>query len=223
MSRILLVAGATGGVGSLIVRQLLDRGDAVRLLVRDRQRAIHMFGSAPDVLVGDTRDLGSLKAAVENVAAVLCATGSRTPGTDNNPERVDFLGVSNLAEVAARAGVKQFVLVSSIAVTRPNHPLNQFGRVLEWKLKGEEALRASGLTYTIIRPGGLTDGPGGIKHLLITQGDTITGRISRADVAQLCIAALDEPTARNVTLEVVETDGEPQKNALEYFGGLNKD
>jgi uncharacterized protein YbjT (DUF2867 family) len=223
MSRTILVAGANGGVGSQVVRQLLERGEQIRLLVRDAERAVQMFGPQPEVMVVDTRVLGSLRNAIKDIDYLICATGSRAPGTDNSPEQVDYHGVANLAQSASETGVKHFVLVSSIAVTKTDHPLNRFGRVLEWKLKGENALRASGLPYTIIRPGGLTDGPGGIKRLLIKQGDQITGMISRADVARLCIAALDELAARNVTFEVVETEGEPLKNTGEYFAGLSPD
>ncbi len=223
MRRRLLVAGATGGLGTQIVRQLLDRGEKICLLVRDENRAAQMFGTAPEVIVGDTRNPESLRTVVENVDAIICSTGSRSPGTDNSPEWVDYIGVSNLVQAAQQADVKHFVLVSSIAVTKPDHPLNRFGRVLDWKLKGEHTLRDSGLAYTIIRPGGLTDSPGGIKRLLIGQGDKITGMVTRADVARLCIAALDEPAARNVTLEVVETEGEPQSNPTEYFDRLKPD
>ncbi len=219
----ILVAGATGGIGSLIVQQLIDRGEPVCALVRDRQRAEEMFGSPPELIVGDTRKPESLKSALGNVTAVICATGSRAPGSDNSPEQVDFHGVANLVQAAVRAKVDHFVLVSSIAVTKPDHPLNQFGRVLEWKLQGENALRASGLSYTIIRPGGLTNNSGGSKRLLVSQGDHITGMISREDVARLCITALDVPGARRVTLEVVETKGEPIEDFSQYFAGLSPD
>ena len=223
MSRIILVAGATGGVGSMIVQQLQDSGKQIRLLVRNRKQAVAMFGSTIETAVGDTRKPASLKAAIANIDEIICATGSRNPGSENSPEQVDYRGVDNLVQAAVEAGVHQFVLVSSIAVTKSDHPLNRFGRVLEWKLKGEQALRTSGLAYTIIRPGGLTDGPGGNKRLSIGQGDQITGMVSRSDVARLCIAALNEPAARNVTFEVVENGGEPLKKIGEYFKVLKPD
>jgi uncharacterized protein YbjT (DUF2867 family) len=93
-------------------------------------------------------------------------------------------------------------------VTHPDHPLNAFGQVLTWKLKGEDALRGSGLNYTIVCPGGLRDEPGGRYRLRFDQGDRMTGMISREDVAEICIQALDEPAARNLTFEVVQTGEE---------------
>ena len=110
----------------------------------------------------------------------------------------------------------QFVQVSSAGVTRPNRPginldeeppavrMNeQLGGILTWKLRGEEAIKASGLTYTIIRPCALTEQPGD-KVLAAEQGDNIRGQVSRDAIAQLCIEALNLPEAVNKTFEVKE-------------------
>lgn len=108
----------------------------------------------------------------------------------------------------------QFVLVSSAGVTRPGRPginldeeppavrLNdQLGGILTWKLKGEDSLRASGIPYTIIRPCALTEEAGG-KELIFEQGDNIRGKISRDDVAELCVRSLQQSNASKITLEV---------------------
>ncbi|MDJ0616815.1 MAG: CIA30 family protein [Calothrix sp. MO_192.B10] len=126
------------------------------------------------------------------------------------------------------ANLPQFVLVSSAGVTRPNRPginldeeppavrLNdQLGGILTWKLKGEDSLRASSIPYTIIRPCALTEEPGS-KELIVEQGDNIRGRISREDVAELCVAALQQPKACNVTFEVKE--GENRANNINWQG-----
>ncbi|MBV6623383.1 MAG: CIA30 family protein [Rivularia sp. (in: Bacteria)] len=110
----------------------------------------------------------------------------------------------------------QFVLVSSAGVTRPGRPginleeeppavkLNdQLGGILTWKLKGEDSLRTSEIPYTIIRPCALTEEPGG-KELILEQGDNIKGKISREDIAKLCVQTLQQPLACNVTFEVKE-------------------
>ena len=108
----------------------------------------------------------------------------------------------------------QFVLVSSAGVTRPGRPginldeeppavrLNdQLGGILTWKLKGEDSLRTSGIPYTIIRPCALTEEAGG-KALILEQGDNIRGKISREDVAELCVQAIKQSKASNRTFEV---------------------
>ncbi|NES25252.1 MAG: NAD(P)H-binding protein, partial [Symploca sp. SIO3E6] len=101
-------------------------------------------------------------------------------------------------------------------VTRPGRPginleeeppavrmNDQLGGILTWKLRGEDALRESGVPYTIIRPCALTEEPGD-QALVFEQGDNIRGKVSREDVAQLCIELLEQPQACNLTFEVKE-------------------
>ncbi len=223
MSRIVLVAGATGGVGQHVTRKLLERGEPACLLVRNAVRIRTLFGDVPCVFVGDTRQPDTLAPAFQDVRAVICATGTTTPVGSNSPEHVDYEGVRNLVEAARAAKVEHFVLVSSCAVTQPDHPLNNFGKVLTWKLKGEEALRASGLTYTVVRPGGLTNEPGRQAALTFDQGDRISGMVSRADVADVCLQALQQPNARNVTFEVIQAQGAPVDDWATLFATLRPD
>jgi len=219
----ILVAGATGGVGRLIVRQLLDQGRTVRTLVRDVKQAQTTLGQNVELMLGDTRRPETLTPALAGIDIVMCATGSRLSSSDNMPQQVDYEGVRNLVEAAKSARVKHFLLVSSLAVTRPEHPLNRFGQVLTWKLRGEDTLRQSGLAYSVVRPGGLTDEPGGQKGIQVDQGDRITGRISRANVAEVCVQALDQPGARNVTFEIIEGDDAPPADWRAFFANLRSD
>lgn len=105
---------------------------------------------------------------------------------------------------ALPAGVEpDFVLVSCAgSATRPGVELDDLNRIVAAKRKGEEALRASGLGYTIIRPGPLVDEPGGYKALVFDQGDRVGQSVSAADVADICLRALHEPEARNKTFDV---------------------
>jgi uncharacterized protein YbjT (DUF2867 family) len=223
MAGVILVAGATGGVGRLVVSKLVTRKEGVRVLVRKAGKGRELFCAGEEVAVGDTRQPATLELALAGVRAVICATGTHTPTGANSPQHVDFEGVRNLVAAASAAGVRHFVLVSSISVTQPDNPLNAFGKVLTWKLAGENALRESGLPYTIIRPGGLTDQPGGQRALQVGQGDKIMGMMSRADVAELCLQALDYPAACNVTFEVIETQGAPVTDWAALFAGLQRD
>ncbi len=114
----------------------------------------------------------------------------------------------------------QFIMISSAGVTRPGRPginleeeppavrmNDQLGGILTWKLRGEEAVRDSGVSYTIIRPCALTEEPGG-QALVFAQGDNIRGKVSREDIAELCVQVLEQPKACNVTFEVKEaSDG----------------
>lgn len=111
----------------------------------------------------------------------------------------------------------RFIHISSAGVTRPNRPginvdqeppavkLNDaLGGLLTYKLKGEDEIRASGVPFVIIRPVALTEEPAGAE-LQIDQGDVIKGKISRQDIAELCVELLDMPEAVNTTFEIKST------------------
>jgi uncharacterized protein YbjT (DUF2867 family) len=128
------------------------------------------------------------------------------------------LQVESIKAYGSHQKLPQFILVSSAGVTRPGRPginldeeppavrLNdQLGGILTWKLKGEDSLRNSSIPYTIIRPCALTEEAGG-KGLILEKGDNIRGKISRNDVAKLCIEALNQPKAYNQTFEVKQSE-----------------
>ncbi|KAK9132171.1 hypothetical protein Scep_011699 [Stephania cephalantha] len=134
-----------------------------------------------------------------------------------NPTFVE--GPFQLPISSIRAYIKEpitprFVHVSSAGVTRPDRPgldlskqppavrLNkELGFILTFKLKGEDLIRESGMPYAIVRPCALTEEPAG-ADLIFDQGDNITGKISREEVARICIAALESPYACDKTFEV---------------------
>ena len=144
-----------------------------------------------------------------------------------------------IESIAAYGGnnLPQFVMVSSAGVTRPGKPgLNldeeppavrmndQLGGILTWKLRGEDSVRASGIPYTIVRPCALTEEPGG-KVLMADRGDTIKGKCSREDIAELCVRAIENPQARNTTFEVkeAETIGKSSQDWDGFFASLQDD
>lgn len=228
--KLVLVAGATGGTGQAVVEKALVEGYIVRVLVRDVEKAKRLFTDRVDYVEGDVREARSLGSAVRGVRYVISAVGSsgaRDP--ENSPELVDFAGVKALAEAAKQANVEQFVLTSSLGVTHPDHPLNQmFDNVLQWKLRGEDALRATGLNYTIVRPGGLTNDAGGQRRIKVMQGDAkdADGRISRADLAAVLVNALGRREAYRTTFEIVDDTDKAQSATLDWnrlYSGLKPD
>jgi len=130
--------------------------------------------------------------------------------------------------------VPKFILISSAGVTRPGRPginleeeppavrmNDQLGGILTWKLEGENSVRSSGVPYTIIRPCALTEEPGG-KALVLDQGDTMKGKVSREDVAELCVQLLAQPKACNVTFEV-KAEGDAPVNWEQLCDRLQPD
>lgn len=197
------VAGATGETGRRIVATLVERGIPTCALVRDRTKADALLPKDVEIIVGDILQPSTYTEAIARCSVVLCATGARPSLDPTEPYRVDFEGTSQLADVAKQQGIDQFVLVSSLCVSKLLHPLNLFWLILVWKKQAEAYLQRSGLTYTIVRPGGLknednTDG------IVMSGADTLfEGSIPRTKVAQVCVEALFQPSARNKVVEIV--------------------
>ncbi len=223
---IVLVAGATGGTGQEAVKQAQARGYSVRVLVRNEEAARPLFGDQVQYAVGNVRDPAAVAKAVKGATFVISALGSNSQrDPENKPEFIDYGGTKNLVEAARAAGVKQFVLVSSMGATHADHPLNKmFDNILVWKLKGEDALRASGVPYTVVRPGGLHNAPPGQTALTALQGDPkVNGQVPRADVGAICVAALGNKAAQGKTFEVIGADGAPPSDWTAFFAGLRAD
>ena len=226
-AQVVLIAGATGGTGQEVVDQALMRGLHVRALVRDQTKARALFGDRVQYVTGDVREPRSLRKAVKGVDQVICALGSNVQrDPENSPELVDYAGVKSLAEAAKTAGVSQFILVSSMGVTHPEHQLNaMLDNILEWKLKGEEAVRATGINYTIVRPGALTNEPSGQRGIRIMQGDPRNGEgsISRGDVAAILLSAIGRPDLYGKTFEVVGDNGTSRIEWASLYSDLHTD
>lgn len=229
----ILVAGAGGGVGQLVVAALLERGYSVRALVRTPEKAKAMFGSAIgeqlEIIPADLRFPKNLNSAISGVGSVIVCTGttafpSKRWDGDNGPEQTDVVGNKNLL-AALPPTVKRIIFVSSVGVTRynqlPYNILNLFG-VLRCKKHAEEMVQASGIPYTIFRPGRLTDGPytsydlntllqatsGARKSVVVEKGDTLSGEASRILVAEACVQALALPVTIGQVYCLSSTEGD---------------
>ena len=224
--KIVLVAGATGRTGTTVVGQLMAEGYTVRALVRDPVKARVTFGDKVSNFTGDVTEPATLTPAMQGVDAVISVIGAKGKDSASRAEVIDYAGVRNLTVAASAAGVKQFVLVSSRGVTRENNSLNRmFGVMLLRTDIHIGRLRASGVPYTIIRPGGLRDGKPGEKAFVIEQGDKSAGQttIARADLATICVQALRYPETRNRTFEVNTIEGSPITDWRARFAELKPD
>jgi uncharacterized protein YbjT (DUF2867 family) len=220
-----LVVGATGRLGRLIVGELRARGLAVRALARDAARARGAFPDGVEIAVGDLRDPASLAGAlVEASHVVFAASASGGGAGENSPENVDYGGVAALLRVLGERRLRQFLLVSSAAVTQRLHPHNLWKDILLWKFRSEELLRASGQPYTILRPCGLRSYPGGARSIQCAQGDHFAFGyvIAREDAARVCAAAVAAPVALRKTFEAYNHDS-PAVALDMQFAALHED
>ncbi|MEO0770236.1 MAG: SDR family oxidoreductase, partial [Cyanobacteria bacterium J06649_4] len=200
-----LVAGATGQTGRRIVQQLLAQegiggasgSTSVRALVRDAAKARELLPDGVEIVVGDVLDRASLTAAIADCQVLISATGAAPSLDPTGPYKVDYEGTKNLVDVAKTAQIEQFVMVSSLCVSKLFHPLNLFWGVLYWKKQAEDYLKQSGLAYTIVRPGGLKN-ENNEEAIVMSSADTLfEGSIPRQKVAQVCVSALSEGDAKN--------------------------
>ncbi|BAY37456.1 hypothetical protein NIES2111_17940 [Nostoc sp. NIES-2111] len=211
------VAGATGETGRRIVQELIARNIPVRALVRDEQKARAILPPEAELVVGDVLAPATLTAALGDSTVVLCATGAKPSFDLTGPYKVDFEGTKNLVDVAKAKGIENFVLVTSLCVSQFFHPLNLFWLILVWKKQAEEYLQKSGLTYTIVRPGGLKNEDNSDAIVMQSADTLFDGSIPRQKVAQVSVEALFEPSARNKVVEIVAKPEASAKSFSELF------
>ncbi|MGF1493969.1 MAG: NAD(P)H-binding protein [Microcoleaceae cyanobacterium] len=214
------VAGATGQTGRRIVTELVKKEIPVRALVRDLESAKQVLPPTVELVVGDVMQPETLASGIGDSTVLLCATGAAPNFDFTGPYRVDYEGTKNLVQLARTEGIEQFVLVSSLCVSRFFHPLNLFWLVLFWKKQAEAYLQQSGLTYTIVRPGGLQN-EDDARPLVMEEADTLfEGNIPRMKVAQVCVEALSIPAARNKIVEVVARSEATQQSFEQMFASV---
>jgi uncharacterized protein YbjT (DUF2867 family) len=202
-----VVIGANGRTGYECVKALQKLSIPVRACTRTGDYRDGNNIQGVESLRCDVTDISTIGPVVKGASGVIfAASASKEGGT---PAVVDNAGLVAVANACIDAKVKQLVIVSSGAVTKPNSPvylfLNLFGNIMEQKILGEDTVRSlyavgspaaqEGLSYTVVRPGGLTEDPSleSVEGLELNQGDTKSGRIARADVANICVQALMYP------------------------------
>lgn len=197
------VAGATGETGRRIVQELRRKNISVCALVRNPEKAQDCLPKEVELIQGDVLQPESFKSALADCTVLFCATGAKPSLDPTGPYQVDYQGTKNLVDSAKEAGIEQFILVSSLCVSKFFHPLNLFWLVLYWKKQAEQYLEASGLTYTIVRPGGLKNEDNS-DPIIMSSADTLfEGSIPRRKVAQVCVESLGQKIVYNKIIEVI--------------------
>ncbi|MEH1868293.1 MAG: NAD(P)H-binding protein [Nostoc sp.] len=211
------VAGATGETGRRIVQELIARNIPVRALVRDIEKAKGILSPEAELVVGDVLQPESLNAALGDSTVLFVATGAKPSFDPTGPYKVDFEGTKNLVEAAKSKGIEHLVLVSSLCTSLLFHPLNLFWLILVWKKQAEEYIQKSGLTYTIVRPGGLKNEDNSDAIVMQSADTLFDGSIPRQKVAQVAVEALFEADARNKIVEIVAKPEAASKSFKELF------
>jgi uncharacterized protein YbjT (DUF2867 family) len=196
------IAGGAGNVGRRLIRELVEGGDHVRSLDRNPEyaAAIRAARAEPATVDLERDGLPVIAMAIEGVDAVAFAVGAG-PGSGPEPKwTIDYAGALKLIAAASIAGVRRYVMLSSVGADPDAPGDDTFAVYLRAKGRADEELRKSGLDYTIVRPTSLTDDPG---EGLVEAGESIErGKISRDDVAGVLATVLKADTTIGKTFEV---------------------
>jgi len=222
----ILVVGATGTIGHLVVEEALKRGHDVRALVRSPVKALKLSKLA-QVVVGDVTKPDTLLAAVDGVNAIVFTLGADGQGRVG-AERVNYGGVRNVL-AALGPHHARVALMTAIGVTERLGQYNRSTQAHDWKRRSERLVRASGLPYTIVRPGWFDYNAPNQHRVVLLQGDrrqagdASDGVIERRQIAQVLVQSLSSDQARNKSFELVAEIGPAPDNIDALFASLSAD
>ena len=195
-----VVAGGHGKVGLQLLRLLAAGGDRARGLIRNPEHEADLREVGAEPVLCDIEALDDISGCCEGADAVVFAAGAG-PGSGAERKRtVDYGGAVKLID----AGIQRYVMVSAISVDRPDEWSDQMRPYYEAKADADKRLLESGLDYTIVRPGGLTDDAG--TGMVRVGTDLGGGEVPREDVAAVLLAVLETPSSIGKTFELVSGD-----------------
>lgn len=196
------IAGGHGKIGLLLGAMLSERGDRVRGLIRNPEQAGDLQDVGVEAVVCDLEGDGDVAAVIDGADAVVFAAGAG-PGSGAERKRtMDLGGAVKLIEAARAAGARRYLMISAMGAARPPADGGEvYGEYLRAKAEADRALEASGLDYTIVRPGRLTDDPP--SGWVMIGSDLPRGEVPRADVAATLAAALQADSTVGRTFELL--------------------
>jgi len=197
-----LVAGGHGQISLLLLRLLAERGDRGRGLIRNAAHAADLADVGAEPVLCDLEQ-DDPRQHVGAAQAIVFAAGA---GPGSGPERkrtVDYGAAVKLVDAASELGVARFVMVSAMGTADVEHAPEEMRPYLQAKRDADEALMASGLDWTIVRPGRLTDAPGtGKVDAAVALGRR--GEITREDTALVIREALYRPNPVREAFDLLE-------------------
>ncbi len=208
-----VIAGGHGQIALLLERELTEHGDRAVGLVRnpDHVPDVEATGAEAVVLDLEDTDVDGVAQALEGADAVVFAAGGGPNSGVARKETVDKGAAILLADAAERAGVRRYVMISSMGTDRADPTSDDVFQVyLRAKRAADDDLRARDLDWTVVRPGRLTDDPGTGR---VTVGSLPRGSVPRADVAATLRAVLHTPSTIGATFDLVAGDT-PVEDAL---------
>jgi uncharacterized protein YbjT (DUF2867 family) len=200
-----VIAGGHGKIALHLERLLADSGHRVRALIRQRDHDSDVREAGAEPVLCDLEREEDIARCVRGADAVVFAAGA---GPGSGPERkrtVDLGGALKLLAAARQVGARRYVMVSAIGADDPSAGSESMRPYLEAKAEADRRLAESGLDWTIVRPGGLTDAPG-TGRVLVSGDMSVRGSVPREDVARVLAAVLGDPGSIGKTFVLVSGD-----------------
>ena len=200
------IAGGHGQIALRLAKVLSQRGDETVALIRNPDHAadVREAGAEPKVVDLERASEGDVAGAIAGSDAVIFAAGA---GPGSGPERkdtMDYGGAVKLIAAAKQTGVDRYVIVSSMGANPDAPGEDTFAVYLRAKGRADDAVRASGLDATVVRPGGLTNDAGTGR---VNLGESVPrGQVPRDDVAAVLAAVLDSPNTIGRTMDLIGGD-----------------
>jgi uncharacterized protein YbjT (DUF2867 family) len=199
----ILVVGASGQIGRLLIPKLLADGHQVVAGIRNQDDAPEFEQAGAEVRIGDLEnDIGTL---CESVDVVIFTAGSGSSTGKDKTLTVDLWGAIQCIRASETCGVKRFIMISALKAAAPNRGSDALKPYLVAKHAADEILKQSRLSYSILRPGQLTDGTERSNVLAANDGLDYSGSISRASVAEFIRRHIQDATG-NVVLNLIEPE-----------------
>ena len=205
---IVLIAGAYGKTARSLVRMLVGDGHKVRGLIRQEEHLpeVEQDGAEPVLLDLEEETVeGAVGRAVEGCDAIVFAAGAGPGSGAARKETMDYGGAVKLIEAAERHGVRRYLMLSAMGAADPESGSEEMRPYLSAKARADERLQNSGLHYTIIRPGSLTNETG-TGRIDAAPSLGRRGEISREDVAAILAATLEAENTFGKTFEALSGD-----------------
>ena len=200
------IAGGHGQIALRLAKVLSERGDEVVALIRNPDHAddVRQAGAEPAVVDLEHASEGDVAQVIAGTDAVVFAAGAGPGSGPKRKETMDYGGAVKLIAAAKQAGVGRYVIVSSMGADPDLSGDDTFSVYQRAKGRADDAVRASGLDATVVRPGGLTNDAGTGR---VSIGESLQrGQVTRDDVAAVIAAVLDSPNTIGKTVDLIGGD-----------------
>ncbi|WP_064435321.1 SDR family oxidoreductase [Pseudoalteromonas neustonica] len=199
-----LIIGASGQIGKMTTQLLLNDQQHVIALVRDKNKLSDLSSSYLDIIEQDLES--DFSQAFDGCEQVIFAAGSGGSTGDDKTLLIDLWAATKAVNYAKQYGIKRFIMVSSIGADNPDAIQSDLKPYLVAKHMADEHLINSGLNYTIVRPGSLTDEDASLKITTQQPSERNEAKISRENVANALLLIANHSTNENSIFELFDGD-----------------